>query len=339
MLATAPSNPPPGSPMFLVRPSVPVAAAEATTKGKKAAAKKNAKPPSTSTTTVVLEDDNGKEPTARGPNFSTQDDEQIARSWLAISQDATEGTDQKANDFWGRVHEHCGQYRRQLLTRKPDSIRQRWKNSINKFTSNFVGCMEEARRNASSGQVEEDIENDAIDLFCAKNKVPKTRQPGLSPDETDISRIRPPGKKAAASIQSQEASEEKGLKKLEDLQLVQDSAFASALTDISSVGRARFELMMRKEEREEREEALRREREKREAAEKREREEREIMMMDLTKMDRLSADYFRLKKRKILKQAKQQMGPMSSSPEQHRRNREDHRSPSPTDDEDNATAV
>src|SRR4051794_777512 len=42
----------------------------------------------------------------RGPNYLINEDVQLARSWLDISQDPIIGADQKGCIFWDRVKEH-----------------------------------------------------------------------------------------------------------------------------------------------------------------------------------------------------------------------------------------
>ena len=43
---------------------------------------------------------------ARGTNFSTAEDCELAHSWLNVSQDATTGVGQKSQTFWERVEAH-----------------------------------------------------------------------------------------------------------------------------------------------------------------------------------------------------------------------------------------
>ena len=42
----------------------------------------------------------------RAENYSTNDEIQLCRSWMHISQDAIVGTQQKVAKFWERIHAH-----------------------------------------------------------------------------------------------------------------------------------------------------------------------------------------------------------------------------------------
>ena len=46
----------------------------------------------------------------RGSNFSTEEETQLARSWMNISQDPIKGTGQKADTFWDRVEDHFNEH-------------------------------------------------------------------------------------------------------------------------------------------------------------------------------------------------------------------------------------
>ncbi|KNE93363.1 hypothetical protein PSTG_13304 [Puccinia striiformis f. sp. tritici PST-78] len=78
--------------------------------------------------------------TPRGASYSSDEDVQICRSWLEITEDPLNSTNQTANTFWARVQEH---YSAKLtggeITRSFDSIKKRWQlihKSANKSGSN-----------------------------------------------------------------------------------------------------------------------------------------------------------------------------------------------------------
>jgi hypothetical protein len=48
----------------------------------------------------------GKQKGLRGPNFQSEEDEQLTKSWLHVSQDPIIGSNQKSGSFWERVSEH-----------------------------------------------------------------------------------------------------------------------------------------------------------------------------------------------------------------------------------------
>jgi len=39
----------------------------------------------------------------RAPNFSPEEDEQLARSWVIISEDPIQSNNQKVDEFWARI--------------------------------------------------------------------------------------------------------------------------------------------------------------------------------------------------------------------------------------------
>ena len=41
----------------------------------------------------------------RGKGWDLSEDEQLCKSWLAVSQDPVTGSDQKNQTFWKRIHE------------------------------------------------------------------------------------------------------------------------------------------------------------------------------------------------------------------------------------------
>jgi len=49
-------------------------------------------------------------PPKRGANWLPQDDEQLAKSWLKISEDAVRLNGQKKDKFWRRVADNYNEY-------------------------------------------------------------------------------------------------------------------------------------------------------------------------------------------------------------------------------------
>jgi hypothetical protein len=46
----------------------------------------------------------------RAPNFGHEEDKQLAKSWVVISEDAIRSNNQKLEDFWARVLEDFNKY-------------------------------------------------------------------------------------------------------------------------------------------------------------------------------------------------------------------------------------
>jgi hypothetical protein len=61
----------------------------------------------------------------RGKNWQIAEDEQLAKSWLHVSQDAIFGNEQKLDTFWSRVTEHFAQHSVCSEERNSRSIQQR----------------------------------------------------------------------------------------------------------------------------------------------------------------------------------------------------------------------
>jgi len=51
-----------------------------------------------------------KQKGSRGPNFQSEEDEQLTKSWLHVSQDPIVGCEQKSGKFWERVSKHFNEH-------------------------------------------------------------------------------------------------------------------------------------------------------------------------------------------------------------------------------------
>lgn len=100
----------------------------------------------------------------RGAAFLPQDDVQLCRSWVAVSEDPVKGTDQSKELFWATIREHG-----EFMARTPDSLRQRW-GTISRAVSKFSGIMSTVTNLNKSGTNDEDKLNKALELFKQDEK-------------------------------------------------------------------------------------------------------------------------------------------------------------------------
>lgn len=107
-----------------------------------------------------------KKPVSRGSNFTQVEDVAVAKSWIAVSEDAIKGTEQKNATF----HESVTQlYNRKFKPpnrerRTVKSIQARCK-SIQKEFMSFNGCHAKIVRQKQSGANDNDILNMAPALY------------------------------------------------------------------------------------------------------------------------------------------------------------------------------
>ncbi|XP_039439984.1 uncharacterized protein LOC120420922 [Culex pipiens pallens] len=109
-----------------------------------------------------MEDAGGKKKSSgkkRGAGFHPQDDLQLAKSWIAVSEDPIKGTDQTKDSFWSSVKEHGG-----FETRTPDGLRQRW-GVVSRAVSKFCGIMTNLQNKNQSGTTDEDKLDKAAVIF------------------------------------------------------------------------------------------------------------------------------------------------------------------------------
>ncbi|XP_039451002.1 uncharacterized protein LOC120429972 [Culex pipiens pallens] len=109
-----------------------------------------------------MEDAGGKKKSSgkkRGAGFHPQDDLQLAKSWIAVSEDPIKGTDQTKDSFWSSVKDH-GRFE----TRTPDGLRQRW-GVVSRAVSKFCGIMTNLQNKNQCGTTDEDKLDKAAVIF------------------------------------------------------------------------------------------------------------------------------------------------------------------------------
>lgn len=94
-------------------------------------------------------------PPKRGANWLPQDDEQLAKSWIKVSEDAIRSNGQKKDEFWRRVAEDYNEYSTGV-ERESSSVMHRWSH-IQKATLKFSGIYHKLKNNWPSGSVLTDL--------------------------------------------------------------------------------------------------------------------------------------------------------------------------------------
>jgi hypothetical protein len=141
-------------------------------KGKKKPKKKNSQPTPKSKDDTNKTSDSDKEEKrpvkSRASNYKTHKDLQICQSWLDVTQDPLNSTNQTADTFWERVCEH-------FMSKIPDqnqtanSIKSRWQ-TLQRANNKFHACYKQVKRANQSGANSEDRLNNALALYAATEK-------------------------------------------------------------------------------------------------------------------------------------------------------------------------
>ncbi|EHS63180.1 uncharacterized protein PGTG_20763 [Puccinia graminis f. sp. tritici CRL 75-36-700-3] len=106
--------------------------------------------------------------TKRSASYSENEDVQLCRSWIAISEDPLVGTHQDGTTFWKRVHHS---YSRNLpeSRRTAGSLKAHWV-ALQKPISKFRGFVNQVEQFGKSGASAEDCLNRALELFSQDQK-------------------------------------------------------------------------------------------------------------------------------------------------------------------------
>ena len=103
----------------------------------------------------------------KGKNFVPEEERQLTRSVLAISQDPICGNQQKGNAFWERIFLHYEQCR-PGGHRGARSLESKW-GTIKHDVGKFIGAYNQVKRLNRSGSKEADIIRMAKDLYRSKS--------------------------------------------------------------------------------------------------------------------------------------------------------------------------
>ncbi|PLW12448.1 hypothetical protein PCASD_24363 [Puccinia coronata f. sp. avenae] len=111
------------------------------------------------------EDDDKDTPKGRAPNYKDEEDVQIRRSWLAVTQDPLNSTNQSGNTFWMRIRVHY-LARRPTPKRPLNSIKCHWQN-IQQAVNKFQGFLKQVKLANQSGTSFNDQLDKAHQLYAA----------------------------------------------------------------------------------------------------------------------------------------------------------------------------
>ncbi|GAY47085.1 hypothetical protein CUMW_101940 [Citrus unshiu] len=90
-----------------------------------------------------------------GEPFSVDEDMHLVSSWLNISLDAVQGTDQTQQSFWARVGGYFHKYKNFESERDEKSLMQHW-SKIQQATNKFHDCFSQIENRQQSGVNEQD---------------------------------------------------------------------------------------------------------------------------------------------------------------------------------------
>ena len=103
----------------------------------------------------------------KGKNFVPDEERQLARSVLAISQDPIVGNQQKSSAFWERIYEHYKSFN-PVVYRGAQSLESKW-GVIKHDALKFMGCYQQIKRLNKSGVGDVDIIRMAKELYRTKS--------------------------------------------------------------------------------------------------------------------------------------------------------------------------
>ncbi|TVU14768.1 hypothetical protein EJB05_38261, partial [Eragrostis curvula] len=120
---------------------------------------------------ILMQDDTtpSKRPPKRGSNYSLEEDIQVCKSWINISNDAVVGTDQPGATYWERIAQDFHKNKNFESDRSANSIEHRCQ-TILKECMRFHGYFEEIERCHPSGVPYQEHLLQAQKLYGTKNK-------------------------------------------------------------------------------------------------------------------------------------------------------------------------
>ncbi|KAG0504682.1 hypothetical protein M758_N026500 [Ceratodon purpureus] len=105
---------------------------------------------------------------SKGKNFVPEEERQLTRSILAISQDPISGNQQKGNAFWERIYTHYDQFR-PGGHRGARSLESKW-GAIKHDVAKFIGNYNQVKRLNKSGAKESDTLRMSRELYRLKSQ-------------------------------------------------------------------------------------------------------------------------------------------------------------------------
>ena len=101
--------------------------------------------------------------------WEKEEDEALAQSWVAASEDSITGTGQKASKFWGRVFEIYVGLIPDGKERTSTACTARW-GTINQDVTKFCGLFAQVTSVPKSGWTEDKYIEEAMELFKLEGK-------------------------------------------------------------------------------------------------------------------------------------------------------------------------
>ncbi|KAA1104635.1 hypothetical protein PGT21_050359 [Puccinia graminis f. sp. tritici] len=114
------------------------------------------------------DEEDEKSKSTRGPKYTEDEDVQLCRSWLEITEDPLNSTNQTADTFWTRVEEHFSKH----LCDPPqsfNSLKSRWQ-AVQRAINKFHGCFKQVQQANQSGASNDDQLSTALKLYAATEK-------------------------------------------------------------------------------------------------------------------------------------------------------------------------
>jgi hypothetical protein len=102
---------------------------------------------------------------AKGKNYSSAEDEFLARAWKNTSEDSIVGTDQKSSAFWKRVQADYNDLVQgtSFAARTDIGVKNRFRNTISPLCMKFHAIYKRARSENPSGET--DFEKIALGVY------------------------------------------------------------------------------------------------------------------------------------------------------------------------------
>lgn len=107
----------------------------------------------------------------RKGNYTIEEDALLVSGWLNVSMDPIQGNDQKHGRYWERVHEYFHEYKNFESERNSTALAKRW-STIQLAVNKFCGYYASIERMQQSGVGEQDKICQALEMFKSMQNQP-----------------------------------------------------------------------------------------------------------------------------------------------------------------------